>query len=144
MGFDVTGLGSVFDFGSKIIDKIWPDPAKRDEAKLELFKAQQAGQFKELDQAFELAKAQIDVNKEEAKSSNVFISGWRPNIGWIGGFGLLYVSIVEPASRFVATVFYHYTGPFPTIDTTVTLQVLMAILGLGGMRSYEKMKGVAS
>ena len=141
---DITGIGSVFDFGSKIIDKIWPNPAERDAAKLELFKAQQAGDFKEMDQLFELAKAQISVNIAEAASADPFTSRARPFIMWICGFALLYVSIIEPIARFVALVSFKYAGAFPVIDTTITMQLLFGMLGLGGMRTLEKIKGVAA
>ena len=141
---DITGIGSILDFGSKIIDRIWPDPTQRDAAKLELFKAQQAGEFKEMEQAFEIAKSQIGVNTVEAASSNPFVSGWRPFIGWICGIALLYVAILEPIARFTATVVYHYAGPYPVIDTTITFQLLAGLLGLGAMRTAEKFKGVAS
>jgi hypothetical protein len=140
---DIIGIGSVLDFGSKIIERIWPDPAQRDAAKLELFKAQQAGEFKEIEQAFEIAKSQIGVNAVEAANPNPFVSGWRPFIGWICGIALLYVSLVEPTARFIATVVYGYKGAFPVIDTTITFQLLAGLLGLGAMRTAEKFKGVA-
>jgi hypothetical protein len=73
-----------------------------------------------------------------------FQSNWRPAVGWIGALGLGYVAIVEPIARFVALVVLHYSGPFPTIDTSLTMQVLMGILGLGAMRSFDKAKGVES
>jgi hypothetical protein len=143
MGLDITGIGSILDIGSKIIDRVWPDPAQRDAAKLELFKAQQAGEFKEMDQAFALAQSQINVNVEEAKSADPFTSRWRPFVGWTCGFALAYASIIDPLARFVATVFWHYTGPFPVIDQTVTMQVLLGLLGLGSLRTMEKIKGAA-
>lgn len=141
---DITGIGSVFEFGGKVIDRLFPDPAQRDAAKLELFKAQQAGEFREMDQAFELAKSQIGVNQTEAANPRLFVSGWRPFVGWVGGVSLAYAGIVEPMARFVATVVYHYSGAFPAIDTTLTLQVLLGLLGLGGLRTLEKRGGVAS
>lgn len=140
---DVTGIGSVFDFGSKIIDKFFPDKAQADAAKLELLRLQQAGEFKAEDQAFELAKAQIGVNQVEAQSTRLFVAGPRPFVMWTCGFALAYAAIIEPLARFVATVVYHYVGAFPVIDTTLTMQLLVGLLGLGGMRSYEKTKGVA-
>ena len=84
--------------------------------------------------------AQIEVNKEEAKSANWFIAGWRPATGWICAFGLGYVAVLEPLARFVAQVGFHYSGSFPAIDTTLTMQVLLGMLGLGAMRSTEKVK----
>jgi len=92
--------------------------------------------------AIKVDLAQIDVNKEEAKSSSLFVSGWRPWIGWICGNALLYVAIIEPIARFIATM-YGYTGTFPTIDTSLTMQVLLGMLGLAGLRSYDKKQGTA-
>ena len=71
------------------------------------------------------------------------MAGWRPFIGWICGCGLAYVAIVEPLARFAATM-YGYKGTFPIIDTSLTMQVLLGMLGLAGMRTYEKSKGTAS
>ena len=65
----------------------------------------------------------------------------RPFIGWICGVSLCYVAILEPVARFVAQVWFAYTGAFPTIDTQLTMQVLLGMLGLGAMRSAEKIKG---
>lgn len=109
--------------------------------------------MKELDNEFRLdmAKlgisidlAQIAVNVEEAKSGSVFVAGGRPFILWVCGFAFAYVAIVEPLARFVATVGFQYTGAFPVIDTTLTLQVLGGLLGLSGLRTIDKVKGVAS
>ena len=113
--------------------------------------------IKQLDQEFEkfmveqgnkvhleelgLMKAQIAVNQEEAKHTSLFIAGWRPFIGWACGFALVYCAIIEPILRFAAQVWFGYTGGFPTIDTNLTMQVLLGILGLAGMRSFEKAKG---
>jgi Holin of 3TMs, for gene-transfer release len=141
---DLTGLGSVFDFAGKIFDRVLPNQAERDAAKLELFKAQQAGQLQELAQEFELKKAQIGINLEEAKSSDPFVSRGRPFVIWVCGFALAYSVLIEPIMRFVATVVFHYTGTFPVIDTTLTMQLLVALLGLSGYRSFEKFKGVAT
>jgi hypothetical protein len=135
---DITGIGSMFDFGGKVLDKIFPDETQRAAAKLELFKAQQAGEFKEMEIAFELSKAQIDTNKIEAASDKVFVAGWRPAIGWICGVSLAYSAIIEPIARFVAAVCFKYVGVFPIIDSTITMQLLFALLGLGAMRSYDK------
>jgi len=78
------------------------------------------------------------VNKEEAKSEDKFVSRGRPFAIWVGGVGFAYVSIVEPLMRFIATVVYKYAGTFPEIDTTLTLQVLFGLLGLGALRSWDK------
>lgn len=141
---DLTGLGSLFDFGGKLIDKIFPYPQKAQEAKIELFKLQQNGELAQLAADTQLAKGQLDVNIEEAKSSNWFVAGWRPACGWVGAAGLAYSAILEPLARFVAAVGFGYAGVFPILDTTITMQILFGLLGLGAMRSYDKKNGKAT
>jgi hypothetical protein len=141
---DLTGLGSLFDFGGKLIDKIFPDPQKAQEAKIELFKLQQNGELAVLAAETQLAKGQLDVNLEEAKSTNWWVAGWRPACGWVGAAGLAYSAILEPFARFVASVGFGYMGVFPVLDTTITMQILFGLLGLGAMRSYDKKNGKAS
>ena len=141
---DLTGLGSLFDFGGKLIDKIFPDPQKAQEAKIELFKLQQNGELAVLAAETQLAKGQLDVNIEEAKSSNRFVAGWRPACGWVGAAGLAYSAILEPLARFVAAVGFGYAGVFPLLDTTITMQILFGLLGLGAMRSFDKKNGKAT
>lgn len=94
-----------------------------------------------LDNDIKLQLAQIAVNQEEAKSTSLFVAGWRPAVGWICAFALGYVAILEPIARFVAQVLCHYVGPFPLIDTTITMQVLFGMLGIGAMRSFDKQQG---
>lgn len=98
-------------------------------------------EMRKLDQSIDLA--QIDVNKEEAKSSSLFVAGWRPAIGWTCGIAFAYAAVFDPMLRFAAQVWFGYTGQFPVIDTDITLQVLFGILGLGALRTAEKVKKVA-
>ena len=110
------------------------DPVKLKELEYD-FKKFMADNVQKLD------LAQISVNVEEAKSQNLFVAGWRPAVGWIGAAGLAYAAILEPLLRFVSQVGFAYTGLFPVIDTMLTLQVLLGILGLGAMRSWDKKTG---
>lgn len=139
---DITGLGSILDFGSKIIDRIWPDPAQRDAAKLELFKAQQEGAFKEMEEQFALAKAQIDVNAVEAASTNTMVSGWRPFIGWTCGSAFAYKFVLAPMLVFALAI-AGKPVTLPVLDISEMYPVLLGMLGLGGLRTFEKIKGVA-
>jgi hypothetical protein len=123
--------------GNKLIDRLWPDPTQAAAAKLELLKMQQSGDLA-------VMTGQLEINKIEAGSANLFVSGWRPFIGWVCGVSLTYAAIIEPVSRFIAKVVFSYTAEFPVIDTTLTLQILLGLLGLAGMRSWEKKEGVAS
>lgn len=92
-------------------------------------------------QAHESAMAQIAVNKEEAKHKSTFVSGWRPFIGWTCGVALSYHFIIQPLLLFVLTA----TGQpveLPTFDMGSLMTVLMGMLGLGGLRTFEKVKKV--
>jgi len=85
--------------------------------------------------AAENAIAQLEVNKAEAQSGSLFIGGWRPFVGWVCGIGLMYNVIL---SQFLAIWF-----EVPTVDPSLLTPVLMGMLGMGAMRSYEKKNGVA-
>lgn len=130
-------LSAVLDLGGKVIDRLWPDPSQAAAAKLELLKLQQSGELAQI-------AGQLEINKQEAASSSVFVAGARPFIMWVCGFALLYASILEPIARFAASVVWGYKGAFPAIDTAITLQLLFGLLGLGAYRTFEKVKGVAS
>ena len=135
-------LSGLFDLGKGLIDRLFPDPAAKAAAQMELLKMQQAGELAQLAAETDLAKLQIQTNIEEAKSTNWWVAGWRPAIGWVCGAGLAYAALVEPFARFAAKVWFGYNGDFPVIDTDLTLQVMLGMLGLGAMRSAERIKGV--
>ncbi len=134
-------LSGIFDLGKGLIDRLWPDPAQKAAAALELARMQQNGELAQLAADTDLAKLQIQTNIEEAKSTNWFVAGWRPAIGWVCGAGLAYAALVEPFARFAAKVWLGYGGELPVTDTELTLHILMGMLGLGAMRSVEKVKG---
>jgi hypothetical protein len=126
-------LAPLLGIFSTVIDRVIPDKAAAEKAKLEAAAALQT-------QDFQLALEQIKVNTEEAKSASVFVSGWRPACGWIGAAALGYASILEPFARFIAKVGFDYNGAFPVLDSNVTMQILFGILGLGAYRTVEKVK----
>ena len=134
------GVGSII----KAVGKIAGDLITTDKERLEMEVEQRKLDLEEkrINQATDLA--QLEVNKEEAKSSSFFVSGWRPFIGWGCGIAFIYSALIEPICRFVATTIFLYNGSFPVIDSDLTMQVMLGMLGLGAMRSYEKKSGVAS
>jgi hypothetical protein len=85
--------------------------------------------------AQELAKGQLEVNKAEAQTGSLFIGGWRPFVGWICGLGLLYNVIIAQ----ILGIWFEV----PEVDVSLLTPVLMGMLGMGAMRSYEKKSGVA-
>jgi hypothetical protein len=85
--------------------------------------------------------AQIEVNKEEAKHRTVFVAGWRPFTGWVCATALAYHFILEPVIVFVLAL-YNIQLTLPQFDMASLLTVLMGMLGLGGLRTYEKKQGL--
>lgn len=134
-------LSALFDLGKTAIEKIWPDPSKRAEELFRLEQLKQQGDLALLKAQVDLLLGQIEVNKIEAQSASLFVAGWRPFAGWIGGVAFAYAAIIEPIARFIAKVVYDYQGNFPEINTELTIQVLLGMLGLGLMRSFDKRQG---
>lgn len=123
-----------------VLDKIFPDPIKSQEAKLKLMELQQNGDLKELEASLQRDVAQIELNRVEAQSDDKFKSRWRPAVGWICVFGLAYSAILYPLLTWFAVI-YGIASP-PNLGMEVLMPVLLGMLGLGGMRSFEKYKGV--
>ena len=133
------GVSSIIEAVGKVAGDLITTDKERMEMEIEQRKLDL--EEKKLNMAGDMA--QIDVNKEEAKSSSFFVSGWRPFIGWGCGIAFIYSALIEPICRFVATTVFMYNGAFPTIDTNLTMQVMLGMLGLGAMRSFEKSNGTA-
>ena len=93
--------------------------------------------------AQEIAMAQIEVNKAEAASSSVFKGGWRPFIGWVCGFAFAYHFILQPILLFGTAAAGVSLPPLPEFDMSQMMPVLLGMLGLGGLRTYEKRTGVS-
>ena len=129
--------------GSKVIDKIWPDPVQRDAAKLELLKLQQSGELAQLTADTNLMIEQIKVNQAEAQNPSVFVSGWRPAIGWVCGAACGWNWIGLPVVKLALEIAGHPIDLAPA-DLTEMLPVLMGMLGLGGLRTIEKLQGRAA
>lgn len=136
-------IDSLLKIGSTVLDRIIPDVAAREKAKAE-FQLQVLQQETELVKTFaQLDQSQIEVNKAEAQSNSLFVSGWRPFIGWVCGSAFAWVYILQPVLTFALTAAGHPVT-LPHIEFGEMSSVLLGMLGLGGMRSYEKVKGVAS
>lgn len=123
-------LTAVMDIGGKLIDRLWPDPSQRDAAKLELMKLQQSGELAEI-------AGQLEINKIEAANANIWVSGWRPGIGWVCGAGLAYQFLFYPIA-------ISWLPKIVSLDMGTLLTLLAGMLGFGGMRTAEKLSGVAA
>ena len=93
--------------------------------------------------AQELAVAQIEVNKAEAASGSIFKGGWRPFIGWVCGSAFAYHFVLQPVIVFAVLTAGVDLPPLPEFDMASLMTVMMGMLGLGGLRTYEKQKGLA-
>tara|TARA_Y100000310_G_C20582972_1_gene763926 strand:+ start:568 stop:975 length:408 start_codon:yes stop_codon:yes gene_type:complete len=105
-------------------------------------KAEREIQAKLTDSLSKIDLAQLDINKQEAAHRSVFVAGWRPFIGWVCGFALAYTYVVQPMAMFVLAQTGHLVT-LPQVDMALMMPVLMGMLGLGGLRTFEKTKGVA-
>lgn len=133
---DITGLGSIADLGTTILNKIFPDKTEAEKAQFAMAMAQLQGELQ--NQA-----AQIEVNKVEAASTRLWVSGWRPLLGWTCGGALIWQSIVQPIAAFILTVVGHPVV-LPVLNDATLNTVLFTLLGVGTMRTVDKIKGVAA
>lgn len=120
----------------KVLDKVLPDPQAKAQAQLKLLELQQAGEFKQLDVDLAMATAQTDINKIEAASPNLFVSGWRPAMGWacVAIFVANYIGV--PLLAWLSPLF-DIPAP-PRLDLGEVLPVLLGMLGLGTLRTVDK------
>lgn len=141
MGLDISGFGAAFDFAKGVLDRVVPDPTAKAQAQAALLQLQQNGQLAQLTAQTDLAKGQLAVDQAEAANPNLFVAGWRPFIGWVCGCGLAYQYVVSPFLTWGSDLFGHkVVGPSLDLGTLVTL--LFGMLGLGAMRTYEKVSGL--
>jgi len=129
-------ISAALDLGTTLINKIFPDPSQASEAKLKLLELQQNGELA-------IMTAQTDINKQEAVNTSVFVSGWRPAIGWVCALALAYQYLVRPLGGTIASVLGITIPPLPGLDDNLW-QLMMGMLGMGGLRTFEKVQGVAS
>jgi hypothetical protein len=129
-------LSALLDIGGKVIDRVWPDPEKAAAAKLELFKMQQSGELA-------IIAGQLEINKVEAANPSVFVSGWRPFIGWVCGSGFAIQFVIGPMAEW-GSALYGNPVKFPQMDVGTMMPLLIGMLGLSGFRSVEKINGVAA
>ena len=127
-------IPAVIDIFGDLMESAFPDTAKREEKRLEY-------QLKVQETLNQIDLAQIEVNKAEAAHGSIFVAGARPFILWTCGVAFAYHYILQPLLAFIFSAAGHPV-PLPAFDMEGMMYVLGGILGLGGMRSFEKAKGV--
>ena len=129
-------VSALFEVGSKVLDRVLPDPAQQAAAKLELMKLQQNGELAQI-------TGQMEINKVEAASSSLFVSGGRPSIGWVCGAGFAVQFVIGPLAEW-GSALYGHPVKFPQMDTGTMMPLLLGMLGLGGLRTAEKLADKAA
>jgi hypothetical protein len=126
-------LGPILEVGRTILDRFIPDPAEKAKAEMEMLRMAADGELKQV-------IAQLEINAKEAQHPSVWVAGWRPGAGWMGVGGFGYAVILQPLLTWVASI-QGWPAP-PAIDTDLLWVVLSGMLGIGGLRTFEKARGV--
>jgi hypothetical protein len=143
---DLIGIGSIIEGVGKVADSLYTTDKERLQMDLENRKLDL--EEKKIDQATDLA--QVEINKIEAGSSSLFVAGWRPAVGWVGVLGLAYQFLGYPLMQWLwsflqgVDIIPKGLQPPPDLQTDQLMVLLSGLLGFGGMRSFEKHKGVAA
>jgi hypothetical protein len=134
MAFDP--ISAVFEVGAKLIDKLIPDPKQKAEAVQRLSELQQSGDLA-------VIANQVEIDKIEAANPRLFVSGWRPFIGWVCGVALAVQLVAAPIVVWTGELSGHPIK-MVVMDVSLLTTLLVGMLGLGGMRTVEKLNNVAS
>lgn len=120
---------AVLDIGKIVIDRVWPNKTEQEKA--------------ELAAALSIVQSQLEINKAEASNASVFVSGWRPAIGWICGAGCAWNWVGLPIAKLCMDILGYHIAVSPA-DLSEMMPLLLGMLGLGGLRTVEKINGVAN
>jgi len=136
-------VGPIMGIVDKVLDRTIPDRNARAKAK-ELLEQSKADFEQEFGMALmEISKGQLEINKVEAAHKSPFVAGWRPAIGWVCALGLMWTFVVSPFGQWACAIWKPEVLPLPELDSGQIMTLVMSMLGMGGLRSWEKMKGVA-
>lgn len=125
---DATGVGAIAGLANSVIGRLWPDKSEQERAQMAA--------------ALTIVQGQLDANRAEAASPSAFTSGWRPAIGWVCGAALGMQYIARPLVAWAGIVTGHPLPELPGIDDNLW-ELMLGLLGLGGLRTFEKTRGVA-
>jgi hypothetical protein len=128
-------LPSLLPVVGDVLDRFFPNKEERAKAEREI-EAKLTAHLASID------LAQLEVNKQEASHRSLLVAGWRPFVGWTCGLALFYTYLVQPMATFVLAQTGHLIQ-LPPVDLSAMMPVLLGMLGLGGLRSFEKFKGVS-
>tara|TARA_R110000796_G_scaffold28802_1_gene78479 strand:+ start:961 stop:1365 length:405 start_codon:yes stop_codon:yes gene_type:complete len=133
----LAGILTILPKVLEIVDKSLPDKAKADLAKQQI-------EFELMSAVNEINKAQAETNKAEATHRSIFVAGWRPAVGWCAALGVFWAFIGQPMCAWVALMFNVPFMLLPQFPMEQVMELVLAMLGLSGLRTFEKMQGVTS
>lgn len=127
-------LGTVLDIGKSLLERFFPNEEERRKAEADFLKSAMDGELKQV-------IAQLEINAREAQHPSIWVSGWRPFFGWIGGISFAYSTVIQPTLAWYGS---SRGWPVPP-DLNIDLQwvVITGLLGIGGLRTYEKRTGAS-
>lgn len=151
----INAIGALLEAGLAVADKIWPDPVKKAEEQRKLIELHQTGDLAKLNAHVQLMLKQAEINLADAKSGSFFQAGWRPSIGWVGSISLALMYIPKALvmtyiwTYQALTILSQWDGvsvivmpSFPDLGVTDIIGLLMPMLGVAAMRSYDKKNGI--
>lgn len=127
-------INAILPIIGSVLDKLIPDNNAKEQAKQQIEKAL-------IDNAAQINLTQAETNKIEASHRSVFVSGWRPFLGWCSGLGFAWVFVVSPVAQWVLAL-QGINLVLPQLQTDVLMELTLAMLGLAGLRTWEKSKGL--
>jgi Holin of 3TMs, for gene-transfer release len=127
-------LGSVFELGKDLIDRFIPDKSEAARVEAEFLRMAAQGELQQV-------IAQLEINAKEAQHASIFVAGWRPFFGWAGGFGFVYATMGQPLLAWISAM-NGWAAP-PTLNLDLLWVVVTGMLGIGGLRTFEKSKGIS-
>lgn len=135
-------LATLIPFLGSLLDKLLPDPQAKAAAQIELARMVQTGELAALQAETDLARGQVAINQVEAASTRLFVAGWRPFVGWVCGFTVAFKYVAGPLLAMLLQAVGHPVE-LPQLDADELWPVLLGMLGLGGLRTVEKVKRAA-
>ncbi len=125
-----------------LLDRVFPDPQAAADAKVKVMEMAQRGELVYLDADLKMATGQMEVNKAEAQHQSIFVAGWRPAIGWVCAAAFAFKFVVGPSAAVLMAMAGHPIV-LPEFDFSEMSTILLGMLGLGTLRTVEKVKKVS-
>lgn len=142
-------VSAIFGVAEKVLERVWPDPTQKAQALQAMAELKQKGELAFLEADLQVISGQLEINKMEAQHGGLFKGGWRPAIGWTCAIALAYHFVIQPFLVAIVSMLSFFLGGeeavfplalLPRLDMVTIMGLVTSLLGIGGMRTYEKRK----